>query len=218
MCRRQGRRGTEDAMPLDGCASVMTIIWCRSALYRSSGNLIVDIRNVVHRGLRRFIENDDTSGLDSAAVPKVRRIVSFLQDMGRKNCGQYRIGRCISWPVTAEAHGALQSPGIGGSGFVFPRRRSKSSIWIMRITADRRRCAHAGIRMKNPAHPGGFVKTEIIEAMGLSVTGAAQALGVTRAALSAMLNERAHLSPGMALRLEGFRCVDGYAHAYAEQL
>ena len=59
-----------------------------------------------------------------------------------------------------------------------------------------------GIRMKNPAHPGGFVKSEIIEALELSVTDAARALGVTRAALSAVLNERARLSPEMALRIE----------------
>jgi len=60
----------------------------------------------------------------------------------------------------------------------------------------------AGIRMKNPAHPGGFVKTEIIEPLGLSVTDAAQALGITRAALSSFLNERASLSPDMAIRIE----------------
>ena len=59
-----------------------------------------------------------------------------------------------------------------------------------------------GIRMKNPAHPGGFVKSEIIEALELSVTDAARVLGVTRAALSAVLNERARLSPEMALRIE----------------
>jgi len=59
-----------------------------------------------------------------------------------------------------------------------------------------------GMRMKNPAHPGGFVKSEIVEALGLSVTAAAQALGVTRPALSALLNERAQLSPEMALRIE----------------
>lgn len=59
-----------------------------------------------------------------------------------------------------------------------------------------------GIRMKNPAHPGGFVKSEIIEALGLSVTDAARALGVTRAALSALVNERARLSSEMALRIE----------------
>lgn len=59
-----------------------------------------------------------------------------------------------------------------------------------------------GIRMKNPAHPGGFIKSEIIEPLGLTVTGAANALGVTRTALSALLNERANLSPEMALRIE----------------
>ncbi len=59
-----------------------------------------------------------------------------------------------------------------------------------------------GIRMKTPAHPGGFVKHEIIAALDLTVTGAAEALGVTRAALSAVLNERARLSPEMALRIE----------------
>lgn len=59
-----------------------------------------------------------------------------------------------------------------------------------------------GMRIKAPAHPGGFVKTEVLEPLGLSVTRAAEALGVTRAALSALLNQRAHLSPEMALRLE----------------
>jgi len=59
-----------------------------------------------------------------------------------------------------------------------------------------------GIRMKNPAHPGGFVKTEIIEPLGLSITDAAGALGITRAALSTFLNERAALSPEMAIRIE----------------
>ena len=39
------------------------------------------IRNVVHKGLKRFIEDDDSSGLPPAVGPKVRKIVSFLQDM-----------------------------------------------------------------------------------------------------------------------------------------
>lgn len=59
-----------------------------------------------------------------------------------------------------------------------------------------------GVRMKSPAHPGGFLKTEIIEPLGLSVTAAAAVLGVTRAALSAVLNERSSLSPEMAIRVE----------------
>ncbi len=62
--------------------------------------------------------------------------------------------------------------------------------------------AISGMRMKNPAHPGGFIKHEIIEPLGLSVTAAAEVLGVTRATLSTLLNERAHLSSEMALRIE----------------
>jgi addiction module HigA family antidote len=58
------------------------------------------------------------------------------------------------------------------------------------------------IRLKNPAHPGGFIKHEVIEPHGLSVTEAAKVLGVTRPALSALLNERAALSPEMAIRVE----------------
>lgn len=51
-------------------------------------------------------------------------------------------------------------------------------------------------------HPGSFVKANVIEPLGLSVTAAADALGVTRAALSALLNRRADLSPEMAIRIE----------------
>jgi addiction module HigA family antidote len=62
--------------------------------------------------------------------------------------------------------------------------------------------ANQGIRMKHPAHPGAFLKSEILEALELSVTDAAKVLGVTRPALSALLNERAALSSEMALRFE----------------
>ncbi len=53
-----------------------------------------------------------------------------------------------------------------------------------------------------PSHPGEFVRTEIVEEMGLCVTRAAEALGVRRATLSALLNGKATLSPEMALRVE----------------
>lgn len=59
-----------------------------------------------------------------------------------------------------------------------------------------------GIRMKSPAHPGDFLKHDILEELTLSVTDAARVLGITRPALSALLNERSPLSPEMALRFE----------------
>jgi addiction module HigA family antidote len=58
------------------------------------------------------------------------------------------------------------------------------------------------LRLKNPVHPGGFVKTEIIEPLELSVTEAAKVLGVTRPALSTFLHGHSSLSPEMALRIE----------------
>ena len=62
--------------------------------------------------------------------------------------------------------------------------------------------AIAGFRMKNPAHPGSFIKHEIIEPLQLTVTAASKALGVTRATLSTLLNEHSQLSSQMALRVE----------------
>ena len=56
--------------------------------------------------------------------------------------------------------------------------------------------------MKNPPHPGDFIRTEIIEAAGLTVTATAIALRVSRPTLSSLLNSKAHLSGDMALRIE----------------
>jgi len=58
------------------------------------------------------------------------------------------------------------------------------------------------IRMARPAHPGQFIRMEILEPLELSVTRAAKILGVTRPALSALLNGRTALSSDMALRIE----------------
>jgi addiction module HigA family antidote len=56
--------------------------------------------------------------------------------------------------------------------------------------------------MKNPPHPGDFIRTEIIEPASLTVTAAAAALQVSRPALSNLLNGKAALSGDMALRVE----------------
>ena len=53
-----------------------------------------------------------------------------------------------------------------------------------------------------PSHPGDFIRTEVIEELGLSVTKTAEILGVRRATLSDLLNGKAALSPEMALRIE----------------
>ena len=57
------------------------------------------------------------------------------------------------------------------------------------------------VRM-TPSHPGDFIRTEVIEELGLSVAKAAEVLGVRRATLSDLLHGNAALSPEMALRIE----------------
>src|SRR6201987_406593 len=56
--------------------------------------------------------------------------------------------------------------------------------------------------MRNPPHPGDFIRTEIIEPAGLTVTAAAAALQVSRPALSSVLNGKGDLSGEMALRIQ----------------
>lgn len=56
--------------------------------------------------------------------------------------------------------------------------------------------------MKRPPHPGRTVREDCINASGLSVTDAAERLGVIRQTLSNLLNEKSGISPEMALRLE----------------
>jgi len=55
--------------------------------------------------------------------------------------------------------------------------------------------------MKNPPHPGGVVLRQCIEPLGLTITDAAEALGVTRNTLSELVNEKRGISPEMAVRL-----------------
>ena len=78
--------------------------------------------------------------------------------------------------------------------------------------------AAQGIRMKNPAHPGGFVKSKIVEALGLSVTDAARMLGghaarVVRAAQRAGKSFAGNGAPDR----KGVRRIHGYADEDADE-
>ena len=57
------------------------------------------------------------------------------------------------------------------------------------------------MRMHNPPHPGEIIREMCVEPLGLTVSDTAKALKVTRKTLSSLLNGRAGISPGMALRL-----------------
>lgn len=55
--------------------------------------------------------------------------------------------------------------------------------------------------MHNPPHPGEHIRYDCIEPLGLTITKAAKALGVTRQALNNLVNGKAGISPEMAIRL-----------------
>jgi addiction module HigA family antidote len=57
------------------------------------------------------------------------------------------------------------------------------------------------MRLKNPPHPGGVVLQQCIEPLELTITDAAEALGVSRNTLSELVNEKRGISPEMAVRL-----------------
>lgn len=67
--------------------------------------------------------------------------------------------------------------------------------------------------MHNPPHPGETLREDVLPALGLTVTQAAAQMGVTRAALSRVLNGRAAISPQMALRIEGWLGVENGGRA-----
>jgi antitoxin HigA-1 len=57
------------------------------------------------------------------------------------------------------------------------------------------------LHMHNPPHPGEIIRELCLEPLGLSVTAAAKALGVSRKSLSELLNGKSGISPEMAIRL-----------------
>src|SRR5271169_498528 len=82
---------------------------------------------------------------------------------------------------------------------------------IMSITTER----NQPMTMKNPPHPGGVVLRQCIEPLGLTITDAADALGVTRNTLSDLVNGKRGISPEMAVRLS--KVFGGTAESWLTQ-
>ena len=72
------------------------------------------------------------------------------------------------------------------------------------------------INMRKPTHPGEILREDVIKPLGLTVTEAANRLGVTRKTLSALLNCRASMSPEMAVRVgkakAGYTCRQNWIY------
>jgi hypothetical protein len=88
----------------------------------------------------------------------------------------------------------------------YPKEEVAAFVAAIRDTRRRsgnaRRPRRSAMDMKNPPHVGDVIQHEILEPLNLTVTAAERVLGVSRPALSRLLNGRASLSPEMAVRFE----------------
>src|SRR4051794_21460368 len=95
----------------------------------------VKIRKIRHRGLRRFIENDDSRELRGDLVKRIRNVLAFSSLRRTSKAWVHRLaGACTSSRATAPGRGAFRFPATGAS----PSRSSaaRSQIWTWRITTD----------------------------------------------------------------------------------
>jgi addiction module HigA family antidote len=81
-------------------------------------------------------------------------------------------------------------------------------MWIGSIITESRLV----MPMKNPPHPGSSIREDCLEPLGLTVTAAAKALGVSRQALNNLIHGQARISPEMAIRLD--KAFGGGAEAW----
>jgi toxin HigB-1 len=87
------------------------------------------IRNIVHKGLRRLVEDDDRSGIQPEMVEKLGRMVAFLQDMQDENqLHQVPLWKAHLLTGIAKERGAFSFQKTGGSRFELRKLKLKSSI------------------------------------------------------------------------------------------
>lgn len=159
------------------------------------------IESFTHKGLKQLYSSGRLKGVPAASRGKLQNMLGFLEAMTdplellspilKWKTHELVGNRKGTWAlrVTGESPpdvlGRWPTPAAG-----LGPRRLPLTCW--RITMP----------MRNPPHPGQFVRDEIVEANGLSVTATAELLKVGRSAVSNLLNGNADLSPEMALRIE----------------
>ena len=161
------------------------------------------IRSFRHKGLRHQYEKGDPRGVPAALVRKLKRMLTLLDTAVEPDDMSLYPGWRLHqlkgdldgfWSLTASGYWRL----IFGSTQV---RLGTPTSWIF-IEAGSPQSWSNTMAMADPSHPGDILKEDVLVPLGLSVTRAAGILGVTRPALSAVLNGRAALSAEMALRIE----------------
>ena len=151
-----------------------------------------------HKGLRQLHEDGNAKGVPSAMADKLRKLLFALETAEMLE----QLGRFPGWklhPLKGDLKGSWSLTVTGNWRLVFhydEQTNTASDIDLIDYHLE------AEMPMKNPPHPGDLIRTEIIEALGLTVSKAAEILKVRRATLSDLLHGKAALTPEMALRIE----------------
>jgi addiction module HigA family antidote len=147
-----------------------------------------------HKGLERFFLRGTKAGIQPRHAARLRLILARLhastrpQDMNLPGLDLHELkgNRQGTWAVKVSGNWRVT--------FVFRDEDAEAVDY---------EDYHWGVvmLMHNPPHPGEILRTLCLEPLGLSVTEAAKALGVSRKTLSSLLNGRTGISPEMAIRL-----------------
>ena len=148
-----------------------------------------------HRGLKALYDGRTARRVSPEHVERLRDILGAL-DRSRGPEGMNLPGfRLHELKGRLKGHHAVS---VSGNWRVTFRFDDGSAVDVDYVDYHWRRPV---MTMHNPPHPGGIVKRQCLEPLGLSVTRAARGLGVTRQALSELVNERTGVSVEMAIRL-----------------
>ena len=154
------------------------------------------IKTIRHKGLKRLFEKDDPRGVNREHAAKLRDILATLHAspaIAHMDLPGFRLHPLKGdmkgfWAVTVR---------VTGESFFALLTVTRRTL-IMPITT---RNGGLPMTMKNPPHPGGVILRQCIEPLELSITDAAEALGVSRNTLSELVNGKRGVSPEMAVRL-----------------
>ncbi len=168
------------------------------------------IGSIRHKGLKRLHEDDNPRGVNAEHVEKLRDILARLNaagavadmDMPGFKVHALKGDRKSFWAVTVRANWRVI--------FRFDDGDAQDVDYV-----DCPLKEGLTMPMKNPPHPGGFVLRQCIEPLGLTITDAAAALGVTRTTLSELVNGKRGISPEMAVRLS--KVFGGSAQSWLTQ-
>ncbi len=147
-----------------------------------------------HKGLERFFTRGSNAGIQPKHADRLRLILGRLQasscpqDMNLPGLGLHELSG------ERKGHWAVKVSGNWRVTFHFDGKDAEAVDY----EDYHQRCE---MQMYNPPHPGEIIKKLCLEPLGLSVTEAAEALGVSRKTLSSILNGRTGISPEMAIRL-----------------